>query len=431
MGRKEFTNYEKCIDFLFGLERVGIKYDLKNIKAILKFLDNPQKKFKSIHIAGTNGKGSVASAINSVLIEKGFKTGLYTSPHIRDFRERILINGKEISKQFILDFTNRVYELIIKIIPSFYEVTTAMAFEYFSMQKIDFAVIETGLGGRLDSTNVLRPLISVITGISIDHTEYLGNTIKSIAGEKAGIIKNKIPVVTGTIKGIPGSVIKKKCEELKCELIESEKLFNTEIFQRDENGIMINIDGITFAYPVVGDYQISNIKTTLAALSKICEIEKFEINYEILFRGLYKMAENSKFYGRFQLINKNPLLVIDVSHNFEGISQIKSNLKYFKYKKLVIIFGMMKDKNYAACINKIGELEAKIILTKPNYKRAEEPEELYRCAINKEKYFISENIKPAYINAKKLAGKQDLILITGSFFLVSDLLKYYNFKNIN
>ena len=431
MSKKQFTDYKKCLDFLFSLERVEIKYDLKNITTLLNYLNNPQKNFKSIHIAGTNGKGSVASIINSVLIEEGFKTGLYTSPHIKDFRERILINGKEIPKQYVIDFTNRVYKLVIKIVPSFFEVTTAMAFEYFRGQKVEYAVIEAGLGGRLDSTNVLNPLISVITGISIDHTEYLGNTIEKIAYEKAGIIKNKISVVIGDIKDTALKVIKNKCVAKKSELFESHKLRNINITQRGETGIDLDIFGKKYFYPVIGDYQISNIKTALPSLQKIYEIEKKKLSDNIFRIGLNNILVNSKFYGRFQLIGKNPDTVIDVSHNLQGISQISSNLKYFKFKNLFIIFGMMKDKNYGACVRLLEKLDAKIILTKPDYKRAEEAEILFESAERKEKFYISDNVKAAFVNARKLAGRNDLILITGSFYLVSELLKTFKFKNIN
>ena len=188
----EYKSYEKCVKYLYSLERVGIKYDLKNIKSLLRFLGNPEKNFKSVHIAGTNGKGTVASIINSYLIELKYKTGLYTSPHIKDFRERILVNGKMIPQKYVIDFTNKIYDLTQKILPSFFEATTAMAFQYFSDCGIEYAVIEAGLGGRLDSTNILKPEVSIIPSISIDHTEYLGNTVEKIAFEKAGMKSNDL-----------------------------------------------------------------------------------------------------------------------------------------------------------------------------------------------------------------------------------------------
>ena len=306
-----------------------------------------------------------------------------------------------------------------------------MAFEYFSEQKVEYAIIETGLGGRLDSTNVLKPLISVITGISIDHTEYLGNTIESIANEKAGIIKSKIPVVIGDIKDTAFNVIKKQCIVKESLLIESRYLKNVNIIKRSETGIDLNIFGKKYFYPVVGDYQISNIKTAFTALQKIYEIEKIILTENIFRIGLLNILKNSKFYGRFQLIAEQPFVVIDISHNLQGISQISSNLKYFGFKNLFVIFGMMKDKNYGACVRLLEKLDAKIILTKPDYKRAEEAEILFKSAEHKEKFYISDNVKAAFVNAKKLAGRNDLILITGSFYLVSELLKTFKFKNIN
>ena len=313
---EKFTKYKDCTEYLFGLERAGIKYDLKNIRTILKFLGNPERRFKSIHIAGTNGKGSVASIINSVLIEAGFNTGLYTSPHIIDFRERILINGILIPKNYVMDFTNRLYELMEEIKPSFFEATTAMAFEYFAGQKVDYAVIETGLGGRLDSTNVLKPIISVITGISIDHTEYLGNTIESIAFEKAGIIKRNIPCVTGKMEDKAKRIVINICKIKNSKILDAEKRVKAKIIYRDEDYMKIEtgIIGkkIILKYPVTGNYQIRNVKTVLTALNEIGKIEKISFNEDILKSGFERVKSNSKIFGRFQKISNNQKVVIDV-----------------------------------------------------------------------------------------------------------------------
>jgi dihydrofolate synthase / folylpolyglutamate synthase len=428
---KKLRNYKDCIEYLFGLERAGIKYDLKNIRVILKFLGNPEKKFKSIHIAGTNGKGSVASIINSVLMESGFKTGLYTSPHITDFRERILINGKMIPEDFIMDFTIRMKKLIDKIKPSFFEITTAMAFEYFAIKKVEFAVIEAGLGGRLDSTNVLKPVISIITGISIDHTEYLGNTIENIAFEKAGIIKRNIPCVAGKMDASSKKVIALKCEEKKSKLLDAEKSADIRIKERRENFMKVQTyfagEQIILKYPVIGNYQIRNIRTALTALKETGRNEHINFSPKSLKSGFEKIISNSKFYGRFQKVSDNPKIIIDVSHNAQGIKNIRDNLKYFKYKNPYIIFGMMKDKEYIKCLNELEKLNATVILTKPDYKRAEEPEILYKSVKRKENFFIAENIKAAYKSAARTANKNDLILITGSFFLASDFLKLKKF----
>lgn len=432
----KFKKYDECISYLFGLERSGIKYDLRNIRSLLKLLNQPQKNFKAIHIAGTNGKGSVSSIINSILIEKGFNTGLYTSPHILDFRERILFNGNLISKEFILNFVNNLLRKIRIIKPSFFEITTALAFEYFSFKKVDYAVIETGLGGRLDSTNVLNPILSVITSIDIDHTEFLGRTIKNITEEKAGIIKKGVPVVCGKIPQSSKRIIKRISIEKKAKIIFSENEYETIINKKTERGFFLNISvsqengrhvnkSKDLFFPVIGDYQINNIKTSLCAIDEIKNKEGIEFSEEEIRAGLNNIKTNSCFYGRFEKISDDPKIVIDVSHNYQGIKNIESNLKYFKFKELIIIFAMMKDKQYRKCIKELSNLRAaKIILTSPDYKRSAEPKVLMAAVKeNKSRFETKENVKIAFDYAKETSSQKDLILVTGSFFLVSDFLK--------
>lgn len=419
---------------MFGLERAGIKYNLKNINVLLKLLGNPEKDFKSVHIAGTNGKGSVSSVINSILIEKGFRTGLYTSPHIIDFRERILVNGIFIGRKFILNFFNEHYDNIENIKPSFFEITTALAFKYFSYKKINYAVIETGLGGRLDSTNVLLPVLSIITSIGIDHTEFLGNTLKEITIEKAGIIKNKIPVVIGSVSSIPEKIFKKIAKEKKSEIIFAEKNYNLKNVKPAGEGFYFDMkwgDNIKrFFLPLIGDFQKKNIKTALASVDVLAKNEKIIFTFREISEGLAKLKTNSNLHGRFELISKNPKIVIDVSHNLQGLQNIKNNLKYFRYEKLFIIFGMMKDKQYKESIDELSAIKAeKIILTKPDYKRAAEPDELYEAVTGREGMFETrKNIKEAFEYVTSTATIKDLILITGSFFLVGDFLKISKLK---
>jgi dihydrofolate synthase/folylpolyglutamate synthase len=420
-----FTDYNKTIDYLFKLERRGIKYNLSNIKKLLSFLGNPEKNFKSVHIAGTNGKGSVSSIINSVLIEKGFRCGLYTSPHIIDFRERILVNGEWASKKFIIDFTNRINSLIKKIEPSFFEVATAMAFEYFSKEKVDYAVIETGLGGRLDSTNVLLPELSVITTIAIDHVDFLGDTIEKIAYEKAGIIKKNIPVVTGNLKPAALKVIKEKAIKTKSELTQSSKN-EIEILKRNEAGIEFRFEKQKFKFPVIGDYQLNNLRTSLAAIKILSQKSSLKISKSNIQKGLSNIKANSNFYGRFDTIKLSPKIVTDVSHNEQAFENIAVNLKYFKYKNLIVLFGMMKDKNYQKCLNILSKLDAKIILTRPLYPRAEEPAKLYETVKNKSKFIPVQKLNDAFTYALNISDKKDMILVTGSFFLVSEFLEMYN-----
>lgn len=421
-----FKDYNKCIKYLYSLERAGIKYDLKNIRKILKFLGNPEKRLKSIHIAGTNGKGSVASIINSVLLEYGFKCGLYTSPHIKDFRERILLNGKMIEQKFVIEFTNKLNLLIKKISPSFFEVTTAMALEYFAVNKVDYAIIEAGLGGRLDSTNVLEPLISIITGISIDHSEYLGDTIEDIAREKAGIIKNNIPVITGKLNPKSKEIIQNIAVTKNSEFLYSPDLTKIEITERTDKGFNFRLDGDEFYFPIIGDYQKINISTAITSLKVLLKIENRLFDKIILSKGLHNLVKNSNFYGRFQIVQERPKIIIDVSHNAEGIKYIQNNLKYVKYRKLYIIFGMMKDKEYRKCLREIENPGGYIILTKPKYKRALEPEEMYKIIGNKTNCIVINDVKKAYKYAMNMAGKDDAVLITGSFYLVGEIVKDIN-----
>ncbi len=389
----------------------------------MKFLGNPEKKFKSVHIAGTNGKGSVASIINSVLLESGFKCGLYTSPHIKDFRERILLNGKMIDKKFVIEFTNKLNPLIKKISPSFFEVTTAMAFEYFAVNKVNYAVIEAGLGGRLDSTNILKPLISIITGISIDHREYLGDTIEDIAREKAGIIKNNIPVITGKLNPESKKIIHNIAKKKNSELFYSPEITKIKITGKFEKGFNLKYGSNEFYFPVIGDYQKINISTAITSLKVLLKRENRLFDKIILSKGLDNLVKNSNFYGRFQIVQERPKIIIDVSHNAEGIKNIKNNLKYVKYRKLYIIFGMMKDKEYRKCLRELEKLGGFVILTKPKYKRALEPEEMYKIIGNNSKCIVIKDVKKAYKYAMNMAGKDDAVLITGSFYLVGEALK--------
>ncbi|MBN1632828.1 MAG: bifunctional folylpolyglutamate synthase/dihydrofolate synthase [Ignavibacteria bacterium] len=423
-----FKDYNKCIKYLYSLERAGIKYDLKNIRTILKFLGNPEKRLNAIHIAGTNGKGSVASIINSVLLEYGFKCGLYTSPHIKDFRERILLNGKMIDKKFVIEFTNKLNPLIKKISPSFFEVTTAMAFEYFAVNKVDYAIIEAGLGGRLDSTNVLKPLISIITGISIDHREYLGDTIEDIAREKAGIIKNNIPVITGKLNPKLKEIIFNTAVKRNSGFYYSPDITKIRIMERLETGFNFKYGNDVFYSPVIGDYQKINISAAITSMIAILKRENRIFDKIILSNGFHNLARNSNFYGRFQIIKDFPKIIIDVSHNAEGIKNIKNNLKYVKYRKLYIIFGMMEDKEYRKCLREIENLGGYVILTKPKYKRALEPEEMYKIFRNKTNCIVLKDVKRAYKYAMNKAGKDDAVLITGSFYLVGEVIKVISCK---
>lgn len=427
----QFSDYNTCIKWLFDLERAGVKYDLNNITTMLKFLGDPQDSFKSIHVAGTNGKGTVVSIINSMLMEAGKSCGLYTSPHIMDFRERVVVNGRMISKRFVVDFTNKLVPLIEEIKPSFYEVNTAMAFEYFRKKKVEYAVVETGLGGRLDSTNVINPIISIITSIAIEHTEYLGDTIEKIAFEKAGIIKEGKPVVVGKLKPEALKVIKEKAKKLNAPLTVAKDRVEVEINEYGDNCFYFDIntwnekiEGLKF--PVQGDYQKMNIATAYAAMEVISENEDFKLTNKAIKKGFINLIPNSLFHGRFQLIRHKPKIILDVSHNPQALSNLKESLMNVEREKLYILFGLLQDKDHEACIKIMEKLDAEIILTKPDYKRAADPEILYAHAEEKSKFIVKNDFKEAVEHIKSKITKNDLLLVAGSFFMVSDFMRLVN-----
>ena len=427
----KFTDYNTCLDWLFGLERAGIKYDLNNITALLEFLGNPQDSFKSIHIAGTNGKGTVASVINSMLIQAGKSTGLYTSPHILDFRERVIVNGSMISKKFVIDFTNRLVPLIEKIKPSFYEVNTAMAFEYFKFKRVEYGVVETGLGGRLDSTNIITPIISIITSISIEHTDYLGDTIEKIAFEKAGIIKKGIPCVVGKLTPAALDVVKQRAEELNAPLTIASQVAKAEIEKYGSNGFTFSLSDESktltgLKFPVQGDYQKLNIATSYAAMKIISKNDGISLTDRIIKKGFSNLISNSLFHGRFQFIRHKPKIIIDVSHNPQALSNLFESLKNVKYDKLYVLFGLLSDKDHKACIEQIEKLKGDVVLTKPNYKRAAEPVDLFDHITKKNMFVVIEDFQLAVSYIKDKINKNDLLLVTGSFFMVSDFLRLVN-----
>ena len=421
--------YKESIGYLYKFEKFGIKYNLENIRNILNKMGNPQNDFLSYHIAGTNGKGTVSALLNSFLVESGFKVGLYTSPHISDFRERILVCGKMISEKYVSDFLTKYKPIFDKIKPTFFEIATAMAFRYFSDKKVRYAVIETGMGGRLDSTNIITPEVSIITGISYDHMQYLGDTLEKIAYEKAGIIKENIPVIHCHMKKNVEKVISDRAKEKHSREIISDKEIKINITKKASDGMTFNIkskfcDISNIKTPLIGDFHIPNFSNALAAYFHTQQ----NVNKSIIKQGFRNVITNSGYHGRFEIIGRKPLMILDVAHNPEGIKDLNSNLEYLNYKRLFIVFGMMKDKDYGKCIRMLEQIDADIILTRPDYERAAAAEELYAEAKNKFRFIIRDDVRfaAAYVLGK--ARPQDAILVTGSFYLISDFLKAINFK---
>ena len=426
-------NYKQTLDYLFNklpmFSRIGeaaIKKDLTNTIVLCEFLGNPQNKIKTIHIAGTNGKGSVAHILASVLQQAGYKTGLYTSPHLKDFRERIKINGKPCNEKFVVNFTEKIQPKIEEIQPSFFEITVAMAFDYFAKKEVDIAIVETGLGGRLDSTNVITPLLSIITNISYDHQYLLGNTLAEIAAEKAGIIKQDIPVIIGRKNEATNDVFIQKTQQQNAQLyfaddiVQQAKIINTPNYLIVD--ALIADKKINICCDLNSNYQSENIKTVLAALHILQQQSSYVIKEKALQIGFSNVKENTHLQGRWQTLEKHPKVIADVGHNEDGIHKINEQLMFEKYQQLHIIFGAVKDKD----IDKILELLPKHAIyyfTEPQLPRKLEVEILQEKA---KAHQLNGNIyhhpKDALGVAKSKANDTDLILVTGSFFVVGEIL---------
>ena len=409
--------YEETTEWMFhqlpmyqNKGKKAYKKDLTNIKKLSHHLNHPEKKFKSIHVGGTNGKGSTSHILASILQEANYKVGLYTSPHLIDFRERIKINGEEITKQYVIGFIKRNFEFLNKNKLSFFEMTVGLAFEYFANKKVDIAIIEVGLGGRLDSTNIITPLVSVITNIGLDHTDILGNTYKLIAKEKSGIIKPKVPVVIGETRKDTSEVFKLIAKENDSKISFADQKQH-KIFQCD----------------LKGSYQKKNIKTALETL-KFLDQKSFSISEHIISDGLKKVVANTKLQGRWQVIQNKPKIICDTAHNVEGIAEVMSQLKKEKYGNLHIIFGMVKGKNPEKII-KLLPKNAKYYICQPKIERALNANILLEYFLNKNfSASIFETVFDAFNDAQSNAKINDLIFIGGSTFTVADFL---NLKSKN
>ena len=397
-------NYKDTLKYLFSqlpmYQRTGAaayKKDIGNIIEACNFLDNPHKKFKSIHIAGTNGKGSTAHLISSILQEAGFKTGLYTSPHLKDFRERIKINGVKISENDVISFVTTNKKNFEKINMSFFEYTVALAFDHFAKEKVDIAIIETGLGGRLDSTNIISPEISVITNIGYDHMNLLGNTLEQIAIEKAGIVKEKTPVLIGR-------------KQIETETVFEEKASqkNTSVFYAKQNEVKFNVP----------NYQRENINTSISAI----KILDWKISNQEINDGIKNVNQNTGLRGRWETLSKNPKIICDTGHNVDGISNIINQLKQIKFNKLHIVFGTVNDKKINDILNLLPK-DAKYYFCKAKIDRALNADKLKSIA-NEYKLIGEsfESVEKALLNAKNNAKKEDLIFIGGSTFVVAEVI---------
>lgn len=417
-------DYQQTIEYLYSLEYSGIKLGLDNVSSLLTYLENPQHKWPAIHIAGTNGKGSTAAFVFSILREAGFRVGLYTSPHLIDFSERIRINEEKISWSAIVNYTRNLKEQIEKRQATFFEATTALAFQYFADQQVDIAVIETGLGGRLDATNLVKPLLTLITSISFDHQQYLGNTLPQIAYEKAGIIKTGIPCVTSQQDPAIMKVLQNKCDQVKADLIILNPL--DHILKRASDlqssifDLVLPDRTLTkLKITLVGDFQILNAALAVAGVLKLPSA--FTCSEDHIRNGLAKAV----WPARFQRLAENPLTIVDVAHNVDGFQKILSFIsQQAPAKKIWAIVGISRDKDYQKIadimnrfIYKIGlvsnfstrSLDADIFLRELKYHQP--PPEKF------------ENVMQAYSAYRQSASADDLLLIIGSHYLAGEFLK--------
>ena len=410
-----FQTYQEAISWLFqqfpSYQQIGAaayKPDLGNIQFLLNKIGNPEEELKFIHVAGTNGKGTTSSILASYLAESGFKTGLFTSPHLLDFRERIRINGEMISEESVIDFCNSI-QIVQEIEPSFFEISFAMAIYDFHQKKCEYCVIEVGMGGRLDATNCITPLISVITTIGLDHTQFLGDTRALIAGEKAGIIKQQIPVIIG-----------EKDEETTPVFERIAKEMNSTIYFVDEAGFPTWMEKLTFPFDV--GFQQQNAKTAFLTLEKLSKTEQILIDQKVFEKALFHLTKNSGYQKRLEVVHESPRVIIDVSHNLEGIKATLFLIQNTIEGKLFIVYGSSADKNYHEIIG-VFPKDALIHLTTFHSERSWK----FNAMIDiKEtnldrKIELYEHVNLAISACLKKAKSNDTILVFGSFFLIQDI----------
>ncbi|MEE4197026.1 MAG: folylpolyglutamate synthase/dihydrofolate synthase family protein [Bacteroidales bacterium] len=429
-------NYQDTLEWLFNqlpmYQRDGkaaYKDNLDNTLALDAYFDHPHRKFQSVHVAGTNGKGSVSHMLASVMQEVGYKVGLYTSPHLKDFRERIKINGLMIPEEEVVDFFHQHQRIIEKVKPSFFEMTVALAFDYFAREEIDLAIVEVGMGGRLDSTNIIQPLCSVITNIGFDHTQFLGDTMGKIAGEKAGIIKEKIPVIIGETHPETESVFMDTARKKHSDLCFADQHYFVDyIMQSVDQKQILNIKdakgNIVFGdlmLDLTGAYQQKNVITALTVLKNLQQ-QGVMIQENHLYQGLLHVVKNTGLLGRWQILDQVPLTIADTGHNVEGLGYTVKQLNQIPHKQLHIVFGVVNDKNIDQLL-KILPPRAIYYFTRAAIPRALDEKVLTEKAktagLSGAGY---PNVQLALKNAKKNAADNDLIFIGGSTFVVAEVV---------
>ena len=424
--------YKEAMNYISNVGKFGSNYGLQRTFRLLELLGSPQEKLKLIHIAGTNGKGSTTSMVTKILRGFGYKVGMYTSPYLEEFEERIQINGENINKDTLVKLLEQIKAAIDKVIeegyehPTEFEIITALMFLHFYNEKVDYGVIEVGLGGRLDSTNVLTPRVSVITSISLDHMNILGDNLKDIAKEKAGIIKDGVPVILYPQEKEAEEAILKIAEEKKSKIYfvkkEKGKLIDInyeELYQK------VQIEGCKNTYtvnlPLLGEHQILNLGVALNTIEALCEVENIQLDKNIIEKSL----QDVKWMGRLEVLGRKPTIVIDGAHNIDAIKSLRKNVeKYFKYKKMVLLLGILADKQVKEMIEEITPMAEKVYALTPHSERAELSEDLKKEIVKCNSNVVAlESYEEAFLSALKDVDEEDLILIIGSLYMIGDMRK--------
>ena len=421
METTELARYRDSIDYLYGLQKYGIKFGLNSTESMLERLNNPHRRLRCIHVGGTNGKGSTAAILSSILTRHGFRVGLYTSPHLVRFTERFRINDEEVPMSAILPIVEQVRSVINEIEPpTFFEVVTSLGLTYFAKEEVDWAVIEVGMGGRLDATNVIRPLAAVITNVSYDHQEFLGTTLAAIAREKAGIIKDEIPVVTGARQPLVQGILKATCFRHGAPLYCLGSDFKV---RRNPDGTF-QYQGIRRRWPSLnvglrGGHQFQNTALALACLEVLEQDHALALNETSVQEGLEKVH----WPARLEVLQEKPLVILDGAHNPQGAETLRDALKHsFKYKKLHLVLGIMADKDIKGILRRLLPLAETAIFTQPRYTRAADPEELKRLARPYlRKHYVINDPAAAIEQAKQLADPDDAICIAGSLYFAGEV----------
>jgi dihydrofolate synthase / folylpolyglutamate synthase len=425
--------YQQTLDYLFSqlpmFSRIGgaaIKKDITNTVKLCRYIGNPQEKFKSVHIAGTNGKGSTSHMLAAIFQTAGYKTGLYTSPHLRDFRERIKINGEMIPEAQVVEFTERLRSEITSVEPSFFEITVAMAFDYFAAEQVDIAIVETGLGGRLDSTNIVEPEIAVITNIGWDHMNILGDSLEKIAAEKAGIIKQNIPIVIGHYDPLIAPIFDEKARQLSAPISYADKKFALTEFKFEKQDLVAEVTRLHtdekhyYQLDLAGLYQGKNLLTVLEVVHQLHK-KGWNVNEQHIIRALKQVKRITGLHGRWEQVHEHPRVILDVAHNKDGMKEIAAQLELTTYHHLRIVIGMVKDKEVKEVLD-ILPGTAIYYFTKAQIPRALPETELHQLAIAAGlKGNNYPDVNTAVRAALADASKDDLILICGSVFVAGEV----------